>query len=191
MGEVALEIACDPRDMSEITALAVTFRQSRKDAEDLRVPLGAERGVERDELIARKMLAMRAPGGTVASEKLPFKRFRHVQPGILKQRHEVIGEGPFQRVLEVQNPNPLYAFPLGKPHQVGRMIVPEDPAQIGPFRLGETGAPQRGEFLGERWRSFFAVQRRPQPVDEQTCLGQHRLGVIGWQSVGGMAVDRQ
>ena len=47
MRKVALEIAGDPRDVSEITALAVTFRQSRKNAEDLRVALGAERCVER------------------------------------------------------------------------------------------------------------------------------------------------
>ena len=107
MGEVALEIACDPRDVSEITALAVTFRQSRKDAEDLRVPLSAERGVKRDEPIARKVLALRAPGGTVASEKLPFKRFRDVEPGILEQRHQVIGQRAPQRVLKVENADPL------------------------------------------------------------------------------------
>jgi hypothetical protein len=54
VGEVALKIARDPRDMSEIAALAVTFRQSGKDAEDLRVTLGAKRRIERTELIARK-----------------------------------------------------------------------------------------------------------------------------------------
>ena len=51
VGEIALKIARDPRDVSEITALAVTFRQSRKDAENLRVALGAERCVEGTELI--------------------------------------------------------------------------------------------------------------------------------------------
>src|SRR5680860_633530 len=117
MGEVALKVACDPRDMSEITALAVTFRQSRKDAENLRVPLSAERGVERHEPIARKVLALRAPGGTVASEKLPFKRFRHVEPGILEQRHEVVGQRASQRVLEVEKSDPLDALPLRQPHQ--------------------------------------------------------------------------
>ena len=92
VGKIALEIACDPRDVSEIAALAVTLCQSRKDAEDLKVTLSAKHGVKRDEPIARKRLATRAPGGTVASEKLPFKRFRYVEPGILEQRHEVIGQ---------------------------------------------------------------------------------------------------
>jgi len=91
MSEVALKVARDPRDMSEITALAVTFRQSRKDAEDLRVSLGAERRVKRDESIARKGLILRAPGGTVASEKLPFKRFRNVEPGVLEKRYDIVG----------------------------------------------------------------------------------------------------
>ena len=91
MGEIALKIARDPRDVSEIAALSVTFRQSRKNAEDLRVSLGAERGIERPEIIARKRLALRASGGTVAIEFGPFKRFGHVEPGILKQRHEVVG----------------------------------------------------------------------------------------------------
>ena len=92
MGEVALEIARDPRDVGEIAALAVTFRQSRKNAEDLRVALGAERGVERAEIIARKGLALRASGGTVPVEFVPFKRLGHVEPGILEQGHEIVGE---------------------------------------------------------------------------------------------------
>ena len=103
VSEVALEVARDPRDMSEITALAVTFRQSRKDAEDLRVSLGAERRVKRDEPIARKVLVLRAPGGTVASEKLPFKRFRNLEPGVLEQRYQVVGQRAEKRVLEVEN----------------------------------------------------------------------------------------
>src|SRR5262245_53670018 len=66
--EIALKIAGDPGDVSEITALAVTFRQPRKYAEDLRVALGAKRCVEHAELIARKLLIARASGGTVASQ---------------------------------------------------------------------------------------------------------------------------
>ena len=92
MGKVALKIARDPRDVSEITALAVTFRQSRKYAEDLRVALGAERCVESTESIRRKVLALRVSGGTVASEFVPFKRFRNVEPGVLEEGDEVVGK---------------------------------------------------------------------------------------------------
>src|SRR5262249_46076633 len=93
VGEVALEIAGDPGDVSEITALAVTFRQPRKYAENLRVALGAERCVEHAELIARKLRIARASGGTVASEQLGFKRLGHVEPGILQKRHKIVGCG--------------------------------------------------------------------------------------------------
>ena len=92
MGKVALKIACDPRDMGEIAALTVTFRQSRKNTEDLRVALGAERCVERSEIIARKSLALRASGGTVPIELFAFKRLGHVEPGILEQRYEIVSE---------------------------------------------------------------------------------------------------
>ena len=116
MGEVALKIARDPRDMSEIAALAVTFRQSGKDAEDLRVALRAKRCIERAELVAGEMRALRASGGTVASELLPFKRFRNVEPGVLEKRYEVVGERSPKGILEVEKPDPLHALALGQPH---------------------------------------------------------------------------
>ena len=102
-GEVALEIARDPRDMSEIAALAVTFRQSRKNAEDLRVALGAERCVERAEIAARKRPALRASGRTVPVEFVTFKRLGHVEPSVLEKRHKVIGKRAEKRVLKVEN----------------------------------------------------------------------------------------
>ena len=83
MRKVALKIAGDPGDVSEITALAVTFRQPRKNAENLRVALGAERCVEHAELIARKLPIARASGGTVASELTGFKRFGNIEPGVV------------------------------------------------------------------------------------------------------------
>ena len=45
MGKVALEVAPDARQVTEIAGLAVAVREARKDAENLGVALGAERGV--------------------------------------------------------------------------------------------------------------------------------------------------
>ena len=130
VGEVALKIARDPRDMSEIAALAVTFRQSGKDAEDLRVTLGAKRRIERTELIARKMRTLRISGGTVASELVTFKRFRNVEPRVLEKRYEVVGKRASQRILEVEQSHALHAFPVGQPHQVRRVVIAQHPAGI-------------------------------------------------------------
>ena len=103
VGKIALEVAGDPRDMREIAALAVTFRQPRKNAKDLRVALGAERCVEGTELVARKVLIARASAGTVAIQQPSFKRFGHVEAGVLQQGHEIVGGGADQRVLEVED----------------------------------------------------------------------------------------
>src|SRR6478735_4826739 len=91
MRAIALKIAGDPGDVSEIPPLAVTFRQPRKYAEDLRVALGAKRCVEDAELIAEKLLIARASGGTVASQQLGFKRFGHIEAGVLQERHKIVG----------------------------------------------------------------------------------------------------
>ncbi len=102
MGEIALEIAGDPREMREIAALAVTFRQPRKNAEDLRVALSAERCIERTNSSLEKCGSLRASGGTVAIKQLRFKRLGHVEPGILQQRHKVVGGRAGKRILEVE-----------------------------------------------------------------------------------------
>ena len=141
MRKVALKIAGDPGDVSEITALAVTFRQPRKYAEDLRVALGAERCVEHAELIARKLRIARASGRTVTSELPGFKRFGHVEPGILQKRHKIVGGGPEKGVLEIEDADLLQASPLGQPHQVRRVIITENQCVICDDRLGQQGLP--------------------------------------------------
>jgi hypothetical protein len=59
------------------------------------------------------MLALRAPAGTVASEKLRFKGFRYVEARVLQERDEVVGKGPAERVLEVQKADPLHPLAAG------------------------------------------------------------------------------
>src|SRR6476661_5773467 len=123
MRKIALEIAGDPGDVSEITALAVTFRQPRKYAENLRVALGAERCVEHAELIARKLPIARASGGTVASQQLGFKRFGHIEAGVLQERHKIVSGRALEGILEVEDADLLEAGPLRQPHQVRRVII--------------------------------------------------------------------
>ena len=106
MGEIALKIVRDPRNVGEIAALTVTFRQSCKNAEDLRVALGAERCVEGAEIVDREGVALRVSGGTVAIELVPFKLRGHVEPGVLEKRqgrwvHVLIhGSYPVDKVPE-------------------------------------------------------------------------------------------
>src|SRR3954453_18258311 len=121
MSKIALKIAGDAGDVSKVAALAVTFRRPRKNAEDLRVALGSERCVERAIPVAREALLARASGGTVTVQQRRFKRFGHIEPGVLQEGNEIVGRRTPDGILEVEEPHASQALARREPHQIGRM----------------------------------------------------------------------
>ncbi len=116
MGEVAGEITLDPRQMGEITGLAVAPVQAREDAEDLRGPLGRKQrvgGGEGPDIEGRVPAAALAG---VEAEQPQLELGAGIDPGILQQRRDVVGRVAHHGVLEVDQPDPLQPVALG--HQI-------------------------------------------------------------------------
>src|SRR5688572_11655334 len=122
MFEIALKIARDARDMTQILVLAVAAGESCEYPEDLGCALGAEdRQGESQFLLVEPGLA--APAGAIVLEQPIGGLARRVDPRILKERHEVIGRMAENAVLGIDETDPCQPFAIREPDEVGRMIV--------------------------------------------------------------------
>src|SRR5215207_10656657 len=103
MGKRPAQVTPYPRLMTQILRLAVARVESGENAEDLGGSLRTHEGIERDELAEIETTLGDAPALRVAAEQIILDHLRHLHPGILQQRHHIIGGRPHQSVLEIQN----------------------------------------------------------------------------------------
>src|SRR5690606_34564972 len=104
-GHRATQVAEHPRHVVEVAMLAVTMRQAREDAEHLQLALHAHPFVVAVEVaeVAGHGQPGRPGGFPVAHHPVDLAILGPVDVGIAKQRNEVIGDGAFDRVLEVED----------------------------------------------------------------------------------------
>jgi hypothetical protein len=73
MCKVTFQISPDPRDVSQISRLAIALGQAREDAEDLGTALSAKRGVSESESVTVEPRLSRGDVCTVVIEEVGFK----------------------------------------------------------------------------------------------------------------------
>src|SRR5262249_56155574 len=65
--------------------------------------------------------------GAIVVEELVFELGGYAGAGVLEQGDEIEGKMLRERILEVEDADPGHPLALGQPHEVGRMIVPQEP----------------------------------------------------------------
>src|SRR5260370_33599212 len=123
MGERAVQIAVYPRQMTQILRLAVAAVEPRENPQDLGGALRSQRRVEFQTLGGAETGVGGLAGADVAAQQRRLQLPGDVDPGSREQRYQVVGGRPEQRVLEIEQADPSHALAVGKPKQIGRMIV--------------------------------------------------------------------
>ena len=178
--QVALQQAPDPWDVAQVLRLAVAVAEPREDADDLGVALRAEdrvAGPESHRIQVRE-------GGQIALQHLGRQGGRDIAPGVLQERHQVVGARADHRVLEVEQAAGRGAGPPVQDHEVVHVIVAQHQG-IG-HRPGdrEDRAPGRHVAPPRRVGGWAAGQRRHVPVGQQHRLVDEPRVVVGRQAGG-------
>ena len=112
-----------------------------------------------------------------------LKRRRDIAPGILQQRHQIIGRMPHQRILEIDQP----LIAIGQQHDVFGMVIAQH------RHPGLLPLQQRGQrFLPCRHETGLVhaeASGGAEPFGEQLRLAQIHLHVIGGKGAGRAAVQ--
>ena len=95
MRQIALHCFPYPRDHAEIFGLSVALVKAGENADDLRIALRPEARVVGEKVDVRFGLP------EISFEHRCFELGRNVAASILKQRDQIIGSVPCQRVLKV------------------------------------------------------------------------------------------
>jgi len=150
MLQIAFEIPPDPWDVGEVLALAVAHRKAGENAEDFRIALRPQCCIAKAEFAGIEGCVAHGHGGDVVVEQGVFEAFRHIQPGVLQQRHEVVGGGTAHRILEIDDPDVARRRTAVEDDQVGRMIIAQQPG-FGLFQdAGKNALPFGREFRASR-----------------------------------------
>src|SRR5262245_52744074 len=157
--------------MSQILRLAVARVQAGKNPQDLAGALRRERDVALDESRGIELRLVGAAAADVVAEQRELGLLRHVDPGVLQERGEVVAGGAYERILEIEEPDPAQRVAVSQPQQVRRMEIAQHPG----WRLLDRGlkglAPERAEC-----RAGLLVDRgaepRQIPIEQQLGLDQ-------------------
>src|SRR5215467_2963114 len=125
--QVPLEISPGARDVLQVLRLAVALEQAQPQPQQAGVALRAEVGIGRGKGGAvERPLADRGLGA-IALEELAFEIGGHAGARVLEQGDEIEGKMLGERILEIEDADPGHALALGQPHEVGRMIIAQEP----------------------------------------------------------------
>src|SRR6187551_3486762 len=131
--------------------------ETREDAEHLDVALHADEIEPAQELVltvadVRAEIAEHAP---VAAHPALDALARPADVAVLEQRHEVVADGPAQRVLEIDDAGPALAF--RQHHEIARVEVAMDEH----LRLEQRLVDQALEGHGQQ-RALFGRELEPE-----------------------------
>src|SRR5215831_3549987 len=125
--QVPLEISPGARDVLQVVWLAVALEQTQPQPQEAGVSLSAEVGIGRGEGGAVEGPLADRDLGAIVVEELAFELGGYAGAGVLEEGDEIEGKMLRERILEVEDADPGHPLALGQPHEVGRMIVPQEP----------------------------------------------------------------
>ena len=176
--------------MSQVLRLAIAAVETGKSAEQPGVSLRRH-----DRVLLCKGCGIEggigpAPLLHIAGQHRDLEAFRHVDPGVLQQRHQIVGGGAHHRVLKIQQADALDTFSLRQPDQVGRVKVAQHPGLRRICELGEQIVPDQQE-VGLHVAGQGHALVRQVPFLHQPDLDHHCLVVERRHRVVEMRCERQ
>ena len=176
----AAKIGSDARQVLQIGRLAVAPVEPNEDAEDLRVPLRRHDRIGLARKRSRRNRPLRAAPRHRRRRPCVSIAGGDGDAGIHGQRSDVIGRRPDQRILEIDEAEPVVAASSARQMMLGEWIVAQHQALFRRRRAGRgrRSRPRRKPGAAPT-RSAAADIGRQIPVEQQLGLDQHRVAVEG------------
>src|ERR1700722_16543205 len=112
MGEIARQIALDPRQVAQVLGLMIAFVEPSEQAKDLGGALGSHRRIGGGEALGLEGRIGNPPAAHVEGGETHLEILRHIDARILQQRNDIVGWGADHRVLKIDEAYSLQPRPV-------------------------------------------------------------------------------
>src|SRR5579883_1249243 len=115
VGQGAPQVAPHARHVTKVLGLAIAPIESGKNAEDFGGALRRKRRVQPSKSGSIEIPVILEPRTDIAAKQRHLHRLRHIDPGILQKRRQIVSGRTDQCVLEIEDPDPSDVLATGQP----------------------------------------------------------------------------